>query len=142
MKRMALLLAAITALIATLPPAAAQGTRGRNQPEPRPPILFVFSPSPKHPMFVAQDKMIVDAVPEFQQSAVIVLFVIGDESVKLPAPDNRRETAENLRKRYHIDADAFRVVLLDKYGSEKARWNEPVEPNTVFSHTDERPRAR
>ena len=69
----------------------------------------------------------------------MTVFVIGDRPVKLPPPDVRTEEASNLRKLYHVDANAFRMVLIGKDGWQKMRWSEPVDPGQVMAHASEMP---
>jgi hypothetical protein len=131
------ILFAITTIVST--PARAQGRDGA--PE-RPRLLLVFAPNEDNKSLVQQYQSLEQDTGEINSEDVDVVYVIGDRSVKLPPPDSKTETAENMRKRYHVDTTGFRVVLIGHDGWEKARWSEPTDPHVIVSHAADMPRPK
>ena len=135
MSRRAFLIVALfagsLAAISEAPPAWAQRF---------PTMLLIFAPDPENKAVMTQYDRLKES-RELEAAGVDVVYVIGDGQVKLP-PDDRREEAANLRKRYHVDANAFRIVLVGREGSEKARWLEPMDPHLLTLRARELPRQR
>jgi hypothetical protein len=106
---------------------------------PRPRVLFVFAPDTSNKPLQIEYEQLQKAGNALDDSDILTVFVIGDRPVKLPPPDARTDTAANVRKLYHVDADAFRMVLIGKDGWQKMRWSEPVDPGQVMAHASEMP---
>jgi hypothetical protein len=130
---------ACAAAIAGLP-ALAQG-KDKLPPPPRPRILFMFAPDADNKQAVTEYEMLQKALDAFDNSDIHTIIVVANRPVKMP-PDGHVEQAADLRKHYHIDADAFRLVLVGEDGWEKMRWTEPVDPHQVISHANEMPRPK
>jgi hypothetical protein len=104
-------------------------------------MLLIFAPDAENkPVAAEYDKLKQGAV-ELDQVGVDIVYVIGDGPIRMP-PDDHRVDAASLRKRYHIDANAFRMVLVGSEGLEKARWGEPVEPHQIAIRAREMPKQR
>jgi hypothetical protein len=121
--------------------AVAQDQDHEKEPE-RGRMLLVFAPNEESKQLVAEYDELQRDLGALGNEDVDVVYVIGDHMVKLPPPDAKTESAENLRKHYHIDATGFRVVLVGKDGWEKARWNEPVTTDKILSRAPDMPRPK
>jgi hypothetical protein len=110
--------------------------------EERSRLLIVFAPNEDAKPLIAEYEALQRDVGELGSSDVDVIYVVGDHSVKLPPPDAKTESAENMRKRYHVDADGFRIVLIGKDGWEKARWSEPTDPEKILSRAQDMPKPK
>jgi len=124
---------------ATAVPALAQG---HDAGQDRSRLLLVFAPGEDNKALVQQYQALEQDTGEVNAEDVDVVYVIGDRTVKLPPPDAKTETAENMRKHYHVDATGFRVVLIGKDGWEKARWSEPTDPHTILSRAADMPKPK
>jgi hypothetical protein len=127
---------AVAGLIA--PPACAQKDSGPQRPR----LLLVFAPNENDKSLVDQYQRLQNDTGEVNAEDVDVLYVIGDRPVKLPPPDARTETAENMRKHYHVDATGFRVVLVGDDGWEKRRWTEPTDPHEILRRASDMPKPK
>ncbi len=129
-------LAALAAACITHP-AAAQS----HEPE-RSRLLIVFAPDENNALLQAQYEKIQHDLGEIDGGDVDVIYVIGDRPVKLPPPEAKTESADNMRKRYHVDATGFRVVLVGDNGWEKARWSEPTDPHVIMARAPDMPKPK
>jgi len=105
-------------------------------------ILLVFAPSEDDKQLLAQYQENQRATDAFDGADVDVVYVIGDHMVKMPAPDLKTVSAGDLRKRYHVDANGFRVVLVGGDGWEKTRWPEPTAPSKILSRAPDMPKPK
>ncbi len=128
------------ALISLL--TAAPATAQEHDTEERSRLLIVFAPNPDSKPLIAQYEALQRDIGEVSSADVDVVYVVGDRPVKLPPPDAKTESADNMRKRYHVDANGFRIVLVGKDGWEKARWTEPTETNKILDRAPDMPRPK
>ena len=105
-------------------------------------MLFVFAPSEDDKQLLEQYQENQRAMDAFDGADVDVVSVIGDHMVKLPPPDMKTVSAGDLRKRYHVDATGFRVVLVGGDGWEKTRWPEPTAPGKILSRAPDMPKPK
>ena len=137
MKRIRFSIAAI--LISVLAgPAAMAADRPEHEP-PRPRVLFIFAPDVESKALQQEYDQIQRAQGELEDDDVMTVFVIGDRQVRLPPPDSKMSDGASLRKLYHVDANAFRVVLIGRDGWQKMRWTEPVDAHQVLLHAADMP---
>ncbi len=121
---------------------AAPATAQEHDTEERSRLLIVFAPNPDSKPLIAQYEALQRDIGEVSSADVDVVYVVGDRPVKLPPPDAKTESADNMRKRYHVDANGFRIVLVGKDGWEKARWTEPTETNKILDRAPDMPRPK
>jgi len=105
-------------------------------------LLLIFAPTEDSKPLNAEYEALQKDTGEVNSEDVDIVYVIGDNTVKLPPPDSRTETAENMRKRYHVDATGFRIVLVGRDGWEKKRWSEPTDPHAILSRAADMPRPK
>lgn len=137
MKRIRLSIVAVLLAGWTGAPAMA-ADKAEHEP-PRPRVLFIFAPDVESKALQQEYDQIQHAQGELDDSDIMTVFVIGDRKVKLPPPDSKTTDGTSLRKLYHVDADAFRMVLIGKDGWQKMRWSEPVDIRQVMLHAAEMP---
>lgn len=134
-KSLAVIAALAAAFLASAAPAQErEPDRGR--------LLFVFAPNEDSKPLIAQYDALQRDIGAVSSADVDVVYVIGDHPVKLPPPDAKTESADALRKRYHVDTNGFRVVLIGKDGWEKARWSEPTDPGKILSRAPDMPKPK
>src|SRR5579859_4289457 len=121
-------------------PALAQRRGGEDTHRSR--MLLVFAPDEDNKQLLDQYQQNQRAADAFDAADVDVVYVIGDHMVKLPPPDMKTVPAGDLRKRYHVDATGFRVVLVGGDGWEKTRWSEPTAPNQIVSRAPDMPKPK
>lgn len=138
--RAALALTAVF-LAFTASTATAQKRGGGGEP-PRQRMLLVFAPDENNKALQEQYAQLQRASGEVDSQDVDVIYVIGDHSVKLPPPDMKTVSGDDMRKHYHVDADGFRVVLVGTDGWEKKRWSEPTDPHQIMSKVSDMPKPK
>jgi len=122
-------------------PALAQH-HGDDGAEPRSRLLLVFAPDENNKQLIDQYQRLQRDTQEIDSDDVDVVYVIGDRMVKLPPPDMKTVSGDELRKHYHVDPTGFRVVLVGKDGWEKARWPEPTPTGTILNHAQDMPKPK
>jgi len=137
MKRIMPAAAAAIAALFALQATAADDKADREPPRPR--VLYIFAPDLNSKELQKEYPVLQRAEDDLEDSDIFLVYVVGDRSVKLPPPDARVAQASELRKLYHVDADAFRMVLIGKDGWQKMRWNEPVDVHQVLLHAADMP---
>jgi hypothetical protein len=133
-----LALGLVLALAATAPANAQR----RGPEEHRSPMLLVFAPDEDNKQLLDQYRQNQQAQDAFDGADIDVIYVIGDHTVKLPPPDMKTVSCSDLRKRYHVDATGFRVVLVGNDGWEKTRWAEPTSPRVIMSRAPDMPKPK
>jgi hypothetical protein len=128
-------------LIALALAAPANAQKGGPQ-EHRSPIVLIFAPDEDNKQLLAQYEQNQRAQDAFDGADIDVIYVIGDHMVKLPPPDMKTVSAGDLRKRYHVDATGFRVVLVGDDGWEKTRWAEPTSPRVIVNRAPDMPKPK
>jgi hypothetical protein len=118
----------------------AQGKGGGQEERSR--LLLIFAPGEDNKNLANEYQQLQQDTAEVNSEDVDVVYVIGDKTVKLPPPDLKTVTAESLRKRYHVDTDGFRVVLVGKDGWEKARWSTPTDPHLILARAPDMPQPK
>lgn len=103
-------------------------------------LLLVFGPDENNKALLDQYQRDERAAGAFDGADIDVVYVVGDHPVKMPAPDVKTVSADELRKHYHVDATGFRVVLVGDDGWEKRRWTEPTDPATIASRAPDMPK--
>jgi len=109
--------------------------------------LLVFAPL-EHPGLVEQDRLLGEENAGLIDRDMVIVTVASNAggSVRHPARDEGRrisaEDARALRDRFGVPVDDFAVVLVGKDGTEKKRWDEPVEMEPVFELIDAMPMRR
>jgi len=110
--------------------------------EKRPLLLFAKSRS-----FAPLDKQ-VDLLrgyrPDLGERDMVVLSTTGTQetSAAIGYVSINRGTARELRKLHQPDSKGLTVILIGKDGSEKARWQQVVEPQVIFDLIDSMPMRR
>ncbi|MEP2559543.1 MAG: DUF4174 domain-containing protein [Rhizobiaceae bacterium] len=107
--------------------------------EKRPLLLFAKSRS-----FAPLDKQ-VDLLrsyrPGLEERDMVVLSTTGrqETSSAIGYVSINRGTARQLKKRFEPQDRGLTVILLGKDGTEKARWQQVVEPQAIFDLIDSMP---
>ncbi len=105
-------------------------------------ILLVFAPDENNKSLIDEYDRLQRDIGEVEAEDVDVVYVIGDRMVKLPPPDMKTVSSDELRKHYHVDATGFRVVLVGDDGWEKKRWSEPTDPHQILSRAADMPKPK
>ena len=107
--------------------------------EKRPLLLFAKSRS-----FAPLDKQ-VDLLrsyrPDLEERDMVVLSTTGrqETSAAIGYVSINRGTARQLKKRFEPQAKGLTIILVGKDGTEKARWQQIVEPQVIFDLIDSMP---
>jgi hypothetical protein len=130
------------ALILALGAGSASAQKHGDSPEPRQRLLLVFAPDENNKSLVDQYSRLQRDSGAIDSEDVDVIYVIGDHMVKLPPPDMKTVSGDEMRKHYHVDATGFRVVLVGTDGWEKARWSEPTDAKQIVSRAPDMPKPK
>ena len=100
--------------------------------------LFVFASDAADPSLVAQERILAEARSGLMERDVVIVWLIGDRvSANLgPAP---AETAAALRRRFGVEGQGFRVVLVGKDGDVKREFSAPLSAVGLFGTIDAMP---
>jgi hypothetical protein len=123
-------------------PASAQKHGGGDGGPNRSRLLLVFAPDESNKSLTDQYSRLQRDSNAIDSEDVDVIYVIGDHMVKLPPPDMKTVSGDEMRKHYHVDATGFRVVLVGGDGWEKARWSEPTDANKILSRAADMPKPK
>jgi hypothetical protein len=129
-------------LVLALAAAAPANAQKRGPEEHRAPMVLIFAPDEDNKQLLDQYQQNARAQDAFDGADIDVIYVIGDHMVKLPPPDMKTVSAGDLRKRYHVDATGFRVVLVGDDGWEKTRWSEPTSPRVIMNRAPDMPKPK
>jgi len=108
-------------------------------------LLFVFAPSETTDARAAQEEQFEGRDAGFRDRDLLLLTLRDTDEGTLregPGADPQRLTpvaVERLYDRFDVPADAFRVVLVGKDGTEKRRDAEPVTTRSIFDTIDAMP---
>ena len=105
-------------------------------------LLLVFAPDENDKSLVTQYDALQKNLDEIEAEDVDIVYVIGDRMVKLPPPDQKTVSSDEMRKHYHVDATGFRVVLVGDDGWEKKRWSVPTDPHLILAHAADMPKPK
>ncbi len=133
-------LAGLALTVAVAIPALAQHHGDGEQPRSR--LLLVFAPDENNKQLLDQYQRLQRDMGELDSQDIDVVYVIGDHMAKLPPPDMKTVSGDELRKHYHVDATGFRVVLIGKDGWEKTRWSEPTPTGAILDHAQDMPKPK
>lgn len=134
-------IALVLALASSVLPQTAHAQKG-GPDNHRSRLLLVFAPDENNKQLLDQYAQNERAISEYDGADIDVVYVIGDHMVKLPPPDVKTVSAEELRKHYHVDTNGFRVVLVGDDGWEKRRWTEPTDPVTIANRAPDMPKPK
>ena len=108
-------------------------------------LLFVFAPSNTSEALIQQEEAFANHDAGFRDRALLLLTVTGNDQGThrtVPGSEPRPLTgasARQLRERFDVAPDAFRVVLVGKDGTEKRRDAESVTARSIFDTIDAMP---
>ncbi|XP_025023646.1 sushi repeat-containing protein SRPX2 [Python bivittatus] len=102
-------------------------------------LLIVSAPDPSDRYYKMQNAMLQQATCGLELRHVTVIELVG-----LPPHDTGRirelqlseKIVEELRQFLHISRSRFNAVLIDKYGTDRDRYIQPVTPDELFSFVD------
>jgi hypothetical protein len=140
--RLLLRATAAALFLATAAGTAVAQKHGGDDGEHRPRLLLVFAPDENNKALQDQYARLQRDAGQVDSEDVDVIYVIGDHTVKLPPPDMKTVSGDEMRKHYHVDADGFRVVLVGTDGWEKHRWSEPTDANQIVSRAQDMPKPK
>ena len=129
--------------MADVPPDSADFQLDAHRWEQR--LLFVFAPSADAESLAVQAERFDGHDAGFHERDLLLLTITGADTGTLreaPGAEARALThtaVERLYDHFDVPADAFRVVLVGKDGTEKRRDAEPVTVRFVFDTIDAMP---
>ena len=101
-------------------------------------VLLVFSPTPALPAYQSLAYDLTRNQDGVRERDLVVFFVLGDGESRLGDESLSDQQAENLRRRFDVGADAFKVVLVGKDGLVKLS-SDAVTLTELFAVIDAMP---
>lgn len=92
-------------------------------------LLLVFAPSAEDEKYMEQKRGLEAHQAELQDRDISVFYLLPSD-------------AALLHKRFSVSERSFTVVLIGKDGTEKKRYDRPVQPDDLFSTIDQMPMRR
>ena len=102
-------------------------------------ILLVFAPSAKSPDYEAQMRLFEGEEAGFEDRDLVTIRVLDEGESRVGDRRLPEAAADQLRERFDVGADQFRVVLVGKDGTEKRRDGAPVKTSAIFEEIDAMP---
>jgi hypothetical protein len=101
-------------------------------------LLLIFSPSSQTPAFQELGRQLQQLREGVADRNLMVFFLLNDGQSRVGKTVLNRQEAENLRRRFQVRTDEFRVVLIGKDGTVKL--SEPaVQLSDIFALIDSMP---
>lgn len=99
-------------------------------------ILLLFAPRRETVPYQQQVDVLTAHAGWLAERDIVVLEAVGDRA--LPLGGGLGETLETarLRRAFGVADEDFRIVYLGKDGTEKLRWDEPVEAERLVQSID------
>jgi hypothetical protein len=126
------LLATLVAAVVSTAAAAAPDYQWKFRP------LFVFAKSAADPSLAEQKHILAEARSGLMERDVVVVWAVGD-SVSADLGPPPRETAAAIRRRFGVEDQGFRVVLVGKDGDVKRTSSAPLSAVGLFGTIDAMP---
>ncbi len=99
-------------------------------------LLVLFAPHRHDPRLVRQEAAFQGESAGMRERQLVLIVVLQDSAV--PA----RLDAMKLRRKYHVDPDAFEAFLIGKDGTVAYRTKKFVTPKALYARIDRMPMRR
>ncbi|CAN5603199.1 MAG: DUF4174 domain-containing protein [Actinomycetota bacterium] len=90
-------------------------------------LLIVFAPDESDEKLIEQKKLIEESKPGFEKRDLLPIYPPGDDEI---------------HDEFGVGAGSFAAILVGKDGTEKSRFESPVEPEELFRRIDGMPMRR
>lgn len=101
-------------------------------------VVLVFAPSPEDEVYQEQLEHLSND-NELLERDLIVFHVFGKQGGFADEHRLTEEDSATLRKKFGLETSVFATVLVGKDGTEKVRWQRPVESAELYSVIDAMP---
>jgi len=101
-------------------------------------VLLVFAPSVDNHIYQQQMQLFEQHQNGFTERDLVLVQVLADKSYANGQPIDESSVG-NLRNRFGVDKDNFRVILVGKDGGVKRSDTTPVEATAIFEQIDAMP---
>ena len=103
--------------------------------------LLLFAKSRSFAPLDKQVDLLRSYRPDLEDRGIVVLSTTGrqETSAAIGYVSINRGTARELKKRFEPQANGLTVILIGKDGTEKARWQQIIEPQVIFDLIDSMP---
>jgi hypothetical protein len=102
-------------------------------------LLLVFAPSEESAAYKKQMQLIEGKKAGFDDRDLLVVKLLAEGTSRLGSQPIDEATATQLRSRFKVGQEEFRVILVGKDGTEKRRDSVSVEPKVIFNEIDAMP---
>ncbi|XP_072914365.1 sushi repeat-containing protein SRPX2-like isoform X1 [Hemitrygon akajei] len=103
-------------------------------------LLIISSPSASDTHYRMQINLLQEASCGLELRQITIIELIGMQPKlvgRIREQQLSLEIADELRQVYYLSDRHFDVVLVDKYGTDRERYIQPVTPSELFSFIDE-----
>lgn len=105
-------------------------------------LLLVFAPDENNPSYQRQMQLLQGKQSGFNERDLLVLELLAQGTSRVNGQIVDAEEAAKMRKRFNVDSQAFRVILVGKDGTSKRSDRAPVSPQVIFREIDAMPMRR
>jgi hypothetical protein len=102
-------------------------------------VLLVFSPNIQDVRFEAQVKELRQSICDLQDRDMLVFQIINNAGVINLNGSTSKLTGDKFRKKYQVQSNDYRVILIGKDGGEKMRSHKVISVNEIFNEIDAMP---
>jgi hypothetical protein len=105
-------------------------------------LLLVFAPSSSHPAYQQQMQLFAQHQQDFTNRDLVLVQVLAQGNSYVNGKQIDSYSSTQLRARFGVGKEDFRVVLVGKDGGTKLSDSSPIKTNTIFNEIDAMPMRR
>ncbi|MBC8110309.1 MAG: DUF4174 domain-containing protein [Verrucomicrobia bacterium] len=102
-------------------------------------VLLVFAPDAEHALFKQQMLSAKENQPGFKERDLVVISIFTTTGFDEKNQAIATEKVKNLRKKYKVSDNEFKVILLGKDGGEKQSSSQAFDSQQLFGIIDAMP---
>nr|WP_199331061.1 DUF4174 domain-containing protein [Calothrix sp. FACHB-1219] len=102
-------------------------------------VLLIFAPSVNHHAYQQQIQLLQQYDSGFTDRDLVLVQVVATDTSYANGQLIDESSAANLRSRFGVDEDNFRVILVGKDGGVKRQDAAPVQATAIFDQIDAMP---
>lgn len=102
-------------------------------------LLLVFAPSEHSPTYQRQIQLFQEQQAGFEERDLLLVELLTEVTSRVNRQPMSKANVTNLRSRFNVAPQEFRVILVGKDGTAKRRDSNPVEPEVIFNEIDAMP---
>jgi hypothetical protein len=102
-------------------------------------ILLVFAPSQDNPAYQRQMQLFEAQRAGFKERDLLLVELLAEGTSRMNSQTLDEANVAELRSRFKVAPQEFRVILVGKDGTAKRRDSNPIQPEVIFNEIDAMP---